>query len=104
MTQLRSIFATLARQVDEDRTVRAGMKLTLDPSVEGANTSYRRWIDNTSDLVEVAIASGEIKELRMATVSPGFSAPASPERPTPSQSCEKTWTFQPESTTCSPLT
>ena len=62
VTQLRSIFATLARQVDEDRTVRAGMKLTLDPSVEGANTSYRRWIDNTSDLVEVAIASGAIKD------------------------------------------
>ena len=36
--------------------------LTLDPSVEGANMSYRRWIDNTSDLVEVAIASGAIKD------------------------------------------
>lgn len=60
--QLRTVFASLADHVEGDRNIRAGFKLTLDPSIDGAHTSYRRWIDTTSDLVEAGIRSGSISD------------------------------------------
>ena len=62
VTQLRSIFMTLARHVENNQMTRAGMKLTLDPAVKGARESYRRWIDTTNHLVDLAIASGTIND------------------------------------------
>ncbi|MBP2520952.1 TetR/AcrR family transcriptional regulator [Rhodococcus erythropolis] len=63
--QLRIVFASLADRIDNDRSLRAGFKLTLDPSIDGAHTSYRRWIDTTSDLVESGIRSGSISDTVM---------------------------------------
>ena len=63
--QLRGVFAALADGIENDRNIRAGCKLTLDPSIDGAHTSYRRWIDTTSDLVESGIRSGSISDTVM---------------------------------------
>ncbi|KSU66282.1 MULTISPECIES: TetR/AcrR family transcriptional regulator [Rhodococcus] len=63
--QLRAVFASLAERIDNDRSIRAGFKLTLDPSIDGAHASYRRWIDTTSDLVEGGIHSGSISDTVM---------------------------------------
>ncbi len=63
--QLRAVFASLADRIDNDRSTRAGFKLTLDSSIDGAHTSYRRWIDTTSDLVESGIRSGAISDTVM---------------------------------------
>ena len=60
--QLRAVFTSLAEHVEEDRNIRAGFKLTLDPSIDGGHTSYRRWIDTTSDLVDAGIFSGAISD------------------------------------------
>ncbi|OYD60976.1 TetR/AcrR family transcriptional regulator [Rhodococcus sp. OK302] len=61
-TQLRTAFTALANSVEGDQTIRAGMKLTLDPSIEGAHESHRSWIDTTSDLVDQGIESGAIRD------------------------------------------
>lgn len=60
--QLRAVFTSLAHLIEKDRNIRAGFKLTLDPSISGAQKSYRRWIDATSDLVETGIRSGSISD------------------------------------------
>ncbi|WCT05902.1 TetR/AcrR family transcriptional regulator [Rhodococcus qingshengii] len=64
--QLRTVFVSLAERIDNDRSIRAGFKLTLDPSIDGAHASYRRWIDTTSDLVESGIRSGSISDTVMS--------------------------------------
>lgn len=60
--QLRTVFTSLAEHVEDDRNIRAGFKLALDPSIDGGHESYRRWIDTTSDLVDAGIFSGEISD------------------------------------------
>lgn len=60
--QLRAVFTSLAEHVEDDRNIRAGFKLTLDPSVDGGHDSYRRWVDTTSDLVDAGIFSGAISD------------------------------------------
>lgn len=60
--QLREVFLDLARLVESDQRLRAGMKLTLEPAVEGAHQAYRQWVDATSDVVEEAIAGGSISD------------------------------------------
>lgn len=60
--QLRTAFTSLAHLIENDRNTRAGFKLTLDPSIDGAHDSYRHWIDTTSDLVERGIHSGAISD------------------------------------------
>lgn len=60
--QLRTVFDSFAHLIENDRNIRAGFKLTLDPSIDGAHDSYRRWIDVTSDLVEAGIRSGSISD------------------------------------------
>lgn len=59
LTQLRSGFAALARCVEKDQPYRAGMRLTLDPSMGGAH-SYRKWIEAVGKLIECAIAEGTL--------------------------------------------
>ncbi|WCT06167.1 TetR/AcrR family transcriptional regulator [Rhodococcus qingshengii] len=58
--QLRTMFISLAYGIENDQNIRAGFKLTLDPSIDGAHESYRKWVDTTSDLVEAGIRSGAI--------------------------------------------
>lgn len=60
--QLRGVFITLAGRIEDDQNIRAGFKLTLDPSIDGAHEKYRRGIDTTSDLVEAGIRSGSISD------------------------------------------
>lgn len=50
--QLRAVFVALAHQIDDDVHLRAGMKLTLEPAIEGAHQAYRQRVDATSDVVE----------------------------------------------------
>jgi AcrR family transcriptional regulator len=58
--QLREVFLDLARKVDGDVRLRAGMKLTLDSAVDGGHQAYREWVDLTSDLVGQGIAAAVI--------------------------------------------
>ncbi|NMM92455.1 hypothetical protein B2J88_50900 [Rhodococcus sp. SRB_17] len=62
MQQLVTIFRTLARHLEANQNLRAGMKLSLEPSIEGSHQTYWRWVDNTSELVERAIKSGDVPE------------------------------------------
>lgn len=61
-TQLRAAFTALADRIDVDCNIRAGMKLTLEPSIDGAHESHRRWIDATSNLIAEGVASGTISD------------------------------------------
>ncbi len=56
--QLRAIFTSLAHQVDADTRLRAGMKLTLEPSI-GA-TAFTHWVEETYKIVENAVTAGEL--------------------------------------------
>lgn len=60
--RLRTAFTTLAHDVEADQNIRAGMKLTLDPSIDGAHAAHRRWIDTTSNLVDQGIRSTAIRD------------------------------------------
>ena len=60
--RIRVIFSDLARLVVDDRRLRAGMKLTLEPSVD-ASTSFNRWVDAVGELVELAVVAGELEDL-----------------------------------------
>ena len=58
--KLRKAFLELAHHVESDQNLRAGMKLTLEPAIEGAHQAYRQWVDTTSDVVDEGIAGGNI--------------------------------------------
>ena len=60
--QLRAVFLELARQVDDSVLLRAGMKLTLEPAVEGAHQAYQQWVDATRNVVEDGITGGSIDD------------------------------------------
>lgn len=60
--RLRAVFLDLANQIENDVQLRAGIKLTLEPAVEGAHQAYRRWVDATSDVVEDGIAEAMIDD------------------------------------------
>ena len=57
--QLTAIFASLADQVTTDPSLRAGMKLTLEPSIDDDH-AFSRWVGDIHSLVEEAIAAGEL--------------------------------------------
>lgn len=61
-SQLRAVFLDLANQIENDVHLRAGMKLTLEPAVEGAHQAYRQWVDATSDVVEDGIRDATIDD------------------------------------------
>lgn len=64
--QLTTVFRSLARQLESNTNLRAGLKLTLEPSIDGAHQSYMQWVDETSDLVDRAIAAGDISDTAAA--------------------------------------
>ena len=57
--QLTAIFASLADQVTTDPALRAGMKLTLEPSIDDDH-AFSRWVEDIHSLVEEAITAGEL--------------------------------------------
>ena len=57
--KLTAIFTSLARQIAEDTNVRAGMKLTLEPTID-SGAAFARWVDAISDIIETAIIDGEL--------------------------------------------
>ncbi len=57
--QLTAIFASLADQVATDPSLRAGMKLTLEPSIDDDH-AFNRWVQDIHHLVEDAITAGEL--------------------------------------------
>ncbi|MFV8244014.1 TetR family transcriptional regulator [Mycolicibacterium peregrinum] len=59
--KLTAIFTSLAHQVAENTNLRAGMKLTLEPTINnGAAFAY--WVDAISDIIETAITADEITD------------------------------------------
>lgn len=60
--QLATAFRDLASHVETDTNLRAGMKLSLEPSIDGAQHAYWQWVDKTSDIVDRAIATNEIRD------------------------------------------
>jgi len=59
--QLTAIFTSLARQITEDINLRAGMKLTLEPSIDNTD-GFAHWVDTISEIVDTAISTGEIPD------------------------------------------
>lgn len=59
--KLTAIFTSLARRIAEDTNVRAGMKLTLEPTIDNA-AGFAHWVDAVSDIIETAITAGEITD------------------------------------------
>lgn len=57
--KLTAIFTSLACQIVEDTNVRAGMKLTLEPTIDNA-AGFAQWVDAVSDIIETAITAGEL--------------------------------------------
>lgn len=62
ISQLRSSFADLAHHLENDQSIRAGMKLTLDPSIENAHAAYQHWVGIVRDLVDQGIRAGAIAD------------------------------------------
>ena len=57
--KLAAIFTSLARRIAEDTNVRAGMKLTLEPTIDNA-AGFAHWVDAVNDIIETAITDGEL--------------------------------------------
>jgi len=58
--QLATAFRSLAHHI-ENPNLRAGMKLSLEPSIDGAQHAYWQWVDKTSDIVDRAIATARTR-------------------------------------------
>ncbi|MFF9172334.1 hypothetical protein ACF1B7_36140, partial [Streptomyces sp. NPDC014796] len=59
--KLTAIFTSLAHQIAENTNLRAGMKLTLEPTIDnGAAFAY--WVDAISDIIETALTEGELTD------------------------------------------
>ncbi|WP_234036907.1 TetR/AcrR family transcriptional regulator [Rhodococcus sp. P-2] len=59
--KLSAIFTSLARQIAENIKVRAGMKLTLEPTIDNG-AAFARWVEAINDIIETAITDGELTD------------------------------------------
>lgn len=59
--KLTAIFTSLAHRVAENTNLRAGMKLTLEPTIDNA-AAFAHWVKVISDIIDTAILSGEISD------------------------------------------
>ena len=57
--KLTAIFTSLARQITEDINLRAGMKLTLESTIDNV-AGFAHWVGAVSEIVDTAISTGEI--------------------------------------------
>ncbi|WCT06262.1 TetR/AcrR family transcriptional regulator [Rhodococcus qingshengii] len=59
--KLTAIFISLARQVTENTNLRAGMKLTCEPTINNG-AAFAHWVEVISDIIETAITEGELTD------------------------------------------
>ncbi|MFC1472876.1 TetR family transcriptional regulator [Rhodococcus qingshengii] len=59
--KLTAIFTSLAQHIGEDTNLRAGMKLTLEPTINNG-AAFAHWVDGISDIIETAITTGELTD------------------------------------------
>ena len=59
--KLTAIFSSLAQHIGEDTNLRAGMKLTLEPTINNG-AAFAHWVDAISDIIETAITTGGIPD------------------------------------------
>lgn len=59
--KLTAIFISLAQHIGEDTNLRAGMKLTLEPTINNG-AAFAHWVDAISDIIETAITDGELTD------------------------------------------
>lgn len=59
--KLAAIFMSLAHQIAENTNLRAGMKLTLEPTINNG-AAFAHWVDAISDIIETAITDGELTD------------------------------------------
>jgi AcrR family transcriptional regulator len=59
--KLTAIFISLAQHIGEDTNLRAGMKLTLEPTINNG-AAFAHWVDAISDIIETAITEGELTD------------------------------------------
>lgn len=58
--QIRCVFSEIARNVADNTHLRAGMKLTLEPSIDNAAFTY--WIREIDALIQTAITAHELDD------------------------------------------
>lgn len=97
--KLTAIFTSLAHQVAENTNLRAGMKLTLEPTINNAAQHSL-----TGSMPSATSSKQPSPPTKSPTPPPhtdshGTYAPAPSEPPTHQQPCEKTSTSQPASKT-----
>ncbi|RAL30927.1 TetR/AcrR family transcriptional regulator [Rhodococcus sp. AQ5-07] len=59
--KLTAIFTSLAHQITENTNLRAGMKLTLEPTINNG-AAFAHWVDAISGIIETAITEGELTD------------------------------------------
>lgn len=59
--QLTAIFTSLGDGIAAGTNLRAGMKLTLEPTIDNG-AAFAHWVDTLSDIVDTAIADGELPD------------------------------------------
>ncbi|MCW2093149.1 UNVERIFIED_ORG: AcrR family transcriptional regulator [Rhodococcus erythropolis] len=59
--KLAAIFISLAQHIGEDTNLRAGMKLTLEPTINNG-AAFAHWVEVISDIIETAITDGELTD------------------------------------------
>ncbi|OXM23271.1 TetR family transcriptional regulator [Rhodococcus erythropolis] len=59
--KLAAIFMSLAQRIGEDTNLRAGMKLTLEPTIDNG-AAFAHWVDAISDIIETGITEGELTD------------------------------------------
>lgn len=59
--KLTAIFISLAQRIGEDTNLRAGMKLTLEPTINNG-AAFAHWVDAISGIIETAITDGELTD------------------------------------------
>ena len=52
---------SLAQRIGEDTNLRAGMKLTLEPTIDNG-AAFAHWVDAISDIIETGITEGELTD------------------------------------------
>lgn len=60
--QLVRFCSEMAHRIDADPILRAGLLLTVEPSVTGGKTAYMKWHKSIDELVVRSIESGEIRD------------------------------------------
>ena len=63
--RLTAIFTSLAHKIADDTTLRAGMKLTLEPAVDNG-AAFAHWVDSIGEIIETAITEGELTDTPIA--------------------------------------